>query len=361
MILFTPGPANISERVRAALLHPDIGHREREFSDLLAEIRRHLLEVCGVGAAYRSVVFSGSGTLAIESALAALSGWGKKVLVLANGVYGERATDICRVHDTPLEEMRTPWGEVPDLGRVEETLRWDGVGAVYVVHHETTTGLLNPLPEIAAMARTRGKMVLVDGVSSIAGERLDLDAWGIDMISGSANKCLRGVPGASFVLASHRFLGEAERCKPSSRYADLLGHLKAEERGETPFTPAVQVFYALREALRETLEEGVGARINRYRSIASTLREGLRSLGLKLLLPESLLSNTMTCVRLPKGLGYESLHHACRERGYVIYASQGELAKTTFRLGTVGPIREKDIAGFLAALRVIAQKRGMNG
>ena len=351
MIIFSPGPANISERVRKAMLAEDICHRDREFSELLGEIREDLLRIAGVWEGYEGVVFSGSGTLAIESCLSALSGWNRKVLVISNGVYGERAAEISRLYRTPIQEMRLPWGDSLDLNEVESRLRQDMFGAVYLVHHETTTGLLNPLPEIAAIARRNSRMVLVDGVSSIAGEEIDLEGWGVDLITGSANKCIRGVPGASFALVSRRFVREAERCRGSVYYADLLRHLKEEQKGQTPFTPAVQVFYAFREALRETLEQGVDERIRRYGIISGMLRKGLRSMGLEFYIPEQSMSNTMTTVRLPQGYDYEILHKGCRQGGYVIYASQGDLFKSTFRLGTVGLISKGDIEGFLNLLK----------
>jgi len=153
MIIFSPGPANISDRVRKALLVPDVCHRDSEFRVLLQEIRENLLRVCGVNEGFKSVVFSGSGTLAVESALSALSGWKKNVLVISNGVYGERAAAICRLHGMHYEEMKLPWGVPPDPNKVEERLKEKVFGAVYLVHHETTTGLLNPLPEIAEIAR----------------------------------------------------------------------------------------------------------------------------------------------------------------------------------------------------------------
>ena len=171
------------------------------------------------------------------------------------------------------------------------------------------------------------------------------------MIAGSANKCIRGVPGASFPVVGDRFLRVAENCQSPAYYAGLLRHLNEEEKGETPFTPAVQVFYAFREALRELLDEGVDSRVEHYRNISQILREGLRSIGLESYLPDSAMSNTMTAVYLPQGYDYESLHDRCKQRGYVIYASQGKLAKSTFRLGTVGLISESDIEGFLNVLQ----------
>jgi len=360
MILFTPGPANISERVRRAMTGPDIGHRDEAFRDLLREIRERILSVCRAEAEYECAVFSGSGTLAVEAALAALSGWDRRVLVVSNGVYGERAATACRLHRVPHEVLSLDWGAFPDPDRVEAALKREGTGAVYLVHHETTTGRLNPLKEIAARARAAGRLVLVDGVSSVGGEELETAVWGIDLLAGSANKCLRGVPGASFAVAGERFLAASGSCRRSALYADLRAHLEAEARGETPFTPAVPVFYAFREALREIMEEGLGERIRGYEAVARSLRQGLCALGLTLFLPEEVLARTMTPVNLPAGWNVETLGRACREGGYLIYASQGPLARTTFRLGTVGRITRGDVEGFLGHLGRVLE-RGPQG
>ena len=135
------------------------------------------------------------------------------------------------------------------------------------------------------IARESGKMVLVDAVSSFAGETLDISGWGVDGLIGSANKCIRGVPGAAFVIVSDRFVDVIKRCKPRTYYSSLLNHLKAEDKDEPLFTPPVQVFYALREALTELLEYGVGARIDNYRRIAKHLRDGLGEMGIKFYIP----------------------------------------------------------------------------
>lgn len=355
MIIFSPGPANISERVRKALTLPDICHRDSEFAELLNEIRHLILKACQVEDGYKSVVFSGSGTLAIDSAISALATANGKLLILANGVYGERAIEVARLYNLDIEEIKLPWGTFPDLNQVEDSLKKNNIFGIYLVHHETTTGLLNPLKEISLVAKNCGKMILVDAVSSIAGEVLEAQAWGIDLLIGSANKCIRGVPGASFIVASEKFIDMVKKGQRQTYYADFLAHLMAEEEGEPPFTPAVQVFYAFREALKETLEEGVAQRISHYQNISGLLRDGLKRLGLKMYLSESIISNTMTMVYLPEKFTYTLLHDVCKKRGYVIYGSQGHLKDKTFRLGTVGVVSDRDIQGFIKCLEQITK------
>jgi 2-aminoethylphosphonate-pyruvate transaminase len=350
LLILSPGPANITERVRLALTNPDIGHREPEFSALLQETLALLLQISGVPQGYACAVLGGSGTTAIEAAITSLSGVTTGALILSNGVYGERAAQIAQVFRVPHTLEKFDWTCPLPLDRIEELVRTTPHDVVYLIHHETTTGVLNSLQQVAEIAKRHHKWVLADTVSSVAGEHLDLPGWGVDLILGSANKCLRGVPGASFVVISNDFREVVSKREPVAFYSDLVGSLSREERGETPFTPPVQTMYAFREALKELLDEGVEERIAHYRGIAATLRDGLSSLGLNLLVPREDLSNTMTSVMLPEGVTYADLHDPLKDRGFVIYKSQGPLSETTFRLGTVGVMSPDDIRGFLSAL-----------
>ncbi len=358
LIIFSPGPANISPRVRAALGAPDIGHRDEDFTALLARIRGRLRGMLRLPPEYEIVLFTGSATAAIESLLAAAGTLGP-VLVLANGAYGERAAEILATYHLPVLVQQHEWGAPLDRRRLETTLGDGTVASVYVVHHETTTGVLNPLPEIAAVVKRAGRRLLVDGVSSIAGEVVDIAGWEIAGITGSANKCLRSAPGIAFAVVHAGFVSAVRaQGRRVSYYTDLLAHLDAEAKGLLPFTPAVPAAFALDEALREWEEEGVESRLAHYRRVADRLRAGLRELGLSLLLSADQLSATMTPVRFPPGISYQDLHAPLKARGFLIYPAMGPLASIMFRLGTVGHYGEEEIDRFLAALADVLASRG---
>ena len=171
-------------------------------------------------------------------------------------------------------------------------------------------------------------------------------------IAGRGVVRIRGVPGASFVVANDRFIKTIEKCQTRAYYSNLLKHLKAEEAGRPLFTPAVQVFYAFREAMKEILENGgVQVRIDEYKKIVHSLRSGLKKMNMRFFLPEKVMSNTMTLIYLPRGHNYEILHRSLKKKGYIIYSSAGKLAKDTFRLGTVGVISEKDITKFIEVFK----------
>lgn len=368
MIIFSPGPSNISERVRGALLAPDICHRDEEFTALLADVRRRILDVAGVAGAgsaaggvgaasnagaannapYESVVIGGSGSAAIESMVAAAKSVGR-LLVASNGPYGERAAAMARYHGVDVHEWASPWGAELTPVRLDDEMARSGARAVHVVHHETATGRLNDLESLARVAKSRGALVLADTVSSIGGERLDVAGWQLDAVIGSANKCIRGVPGAAFVVASPAFV-DAASAQRGAHYTNFATHLDAARRGETPFTPPVQVMYAFDAALQETLHEGVAARIAHYRALMAQLQDGLAQLGVRFVLERAAFGHTLVACHLPAGWSYERLHRALKRKGYVIYAAQGQLKATAFRLGIIGHFGASAVAGFLNAL-----------
>lgn len=350
-LLLNPGPVNVSARVAKALLRGDLCHREPEFAALQSEIRSRLVDLFAPHGEHTAVLLTGSGTAAAEAAVSSLVGPSERLLVLRNGVYGERLATIARAHEIDLALLDTQaWTEAHDPRALARTLDADpSITTVAVVHHETTTGLLNPVRELAQVCRARGRALIVDAISSLGGEPLDL-AWGLDAVIATANKCLRGLPGMSFVLVRRALLERAVAFPARTLYLHLPAYFAEQERGGTPFTPAVQVAYALHEALAELREEGVDARARGNAALAQRLRVGLERLGLSLLLPPALRSSTITTVRLPERWSYERLHDVLRARGFVIYAGQGDLRRHAFRVATMGTLEAADVDEFLAAL-----------
>jgi 2-aminoethylphosphonate-pyruvate transaminase len=249
-VLLNPGPVNVTERVRQALLKPDLCHREREFSDLMQSIRSKLVRAFGILNDYDAVLTTGSGTAALEMAVCSCLSEGKTLLVIRNGVYGERIATMAEAYGFNIQCLDTPWGEPPVLDDVEQALKQNSdIEVVALVHHETTTGLLNPVHEIGELVQKYKKRFLVDSISSLAGDNLDFDRAGVDLCVGTANKCLQGFPGVSFVLVRKTELARLEKIPERSHYFNLYKNHQAQEKGDTLFTPAVQIHYALDVAL----------------------------------------------------------------------------------------------------------------
>ncbi len=351
-VLLNPGPVNVTERVRQALLKPDLCHREAEFSDLLRSIRSKLVRVFGIGPEFDAVLVTGSGTAALEMAVCSCLSEGKTMLVIRNGVYGDRIASMAKTHGLNPLSLTYDWGQPAEVSDVEQALKQHPkIEVVALVHHETTTGLINPVQAIGQVVRKHKRRFLVDSISGLAGDPLDFNRAGVDFCVGTANKCLQGLPGVSFVLVRKSELARLETIPERSHYFNLYKNHQAQENGETLFTPAVQVYYAFDAALDELLEESLGKRIQRYRQAASLLRDGFRDLGLEVLVDEAYLSNTLTALKLPEGVSYKSLHSQLKKKGFVIYAGQKKLSESIFRIANMGDITTEEFQNLLEALK----------
>ncbi len=365
MILLNPGPANTTEGVKQALLCPDICPREREFGEVMARVARRLARLVGDEQELAAVLVCGSGTAAVEAAIATAVPADGRLLVIDNGSYGERmATIACRwgiVHRV----ARFGFGGDVDLGEVRRLLDRQPATQVAMVHHETSTGMLNPVPAVAAICREHGAELLVDAMSSYAGIPFTFEELGADFLISSANKCLQGMPGLAFAIGRRERLASSPPGR--SLYLDLGDqHRFFEATGQLRFTPPVQVVYALDRALVELEEEGgVAARHRRYRSCWRVLDGGMRELAFQPWLDEERLSGLLTCYHEPTHDGYrfERLHDALYRRGYTIYPGKNpgkDLAPATFRLANIGAVTPADMLGFLAALKDTLDELGLD-
>jgi 2-aminoethylphosphonate-pyruvate transaminase len=352
-VLLNPGPVNLSERVRAALTRPDICHREPEFSALQTAIREKLAAVYGLsGRDWAAVLLTGSGTAAMEAMLGSLPGRNSKVLIIENGVYGERLSRIAGIHGIACEILHHDWNEAIDPDAVAARLD-AGIHYIAVVHHETTTGRLNNLAALGAIAQRHDTPLLVDGVSSFGAEELRFNDWHIAACAGTSNKCLHGVPGISFVMVKRRYMPGAD-AEARSLYLDLGVYLQQQDAGGTPFTQSVQTLYALDAALDEHSEEGGWQERRRlYRERMAAARTGLMELGIRPLLQESDCSCVLHAYHLPDGISYGELHDRLKEDGFVIYAGQGDYAKSLFRVSMMGAISREDVERFVDSVRKI--------
>ena len=356
MILLNPGPVNVSERVRRALLGPDLCHRESDFTDLMQGIRDKLVRAFAPNRAddYVALILTGSGTAAVEAMVSSSVASGHTLLLIQNGVYAQRLAVMAAAHAIPTAELASEGDRRFDIEQVGVALRQNpAIQAVAVVHHETSTGMLNPLKDLGVIAGQAGRYLIVDGVSSLAGEEIDLHACNIGIVAGSSGKCIQGFPGLGFVLVRRDLMEAMASYERRSVYLHLPTYYQAQEGGSIPFTPAVQLYYAFDEALSELLEEGVANRITRYRTLARIIREGMHTTGMEFYLREPLWSSTLTALYVPEGVHYAHLHDRLRERGYVIYAGQARLAQRIFRVANMGVLTEADMKGFVTAFEAV--------
>ncbi|MCG3202643.1 MAG: 2-aminoethylphosphonate--pyruvate transaminase [Gammaproteobacteria bacterium] len=354
LLLLNPGPVTLSARVRAAMGGPDLCHREPEFADLQRAIRGRLLQVYGLDPRrYAAILMTGSGTSAMEAMIASLGPANSRMLVIENGVYGERLSKIAAIHGMSSVPMTLKWGEAIDNARLRALLdEHQDVSHLAMVHHETTTGRLNAIDPIARLCAERRVTLLLDAVSSFGAEELDFPGWGIAACAATSNKCLHGVPGTSFVIARRDALGDD--APQRTLYLDLATYCREQDNDGTPFTQSVQSFYALAEALEEFEEQGGWrARHARYEALAEQVRSGLLALGIRPLLPEGASSVVLNAYHLPANVSYERLHDHLKAHGFVIYSGQGSYAKSIFRISTMGEITAEDTQRLLSAIAAL--------
>jgi 2-aminoethylphosphonate-pyruvate transaminase len=362
MILLNPGPANTTETVKKALVCEDICPRELEFGDVMERVADGLVRVVHPGRDYAAVLFGGSGTAAVEAAVASTVSDAGRLLVIDNGAYGKRIGQIAAQYRMPHDVEDFGVGGWPDLDRVEAALKKQRYSHVAVVHHETTTGMLNPVEPIAALAKQHGADVIVDAMSSYAGMPIDVQAMGADYLISSSNKCIQGMAGLSFVIARKDKLEKLSSIPGRSTYLDLAQQYKFFLNAhQMRFTPPVQIVYALDQALTEFFAEGQAARWSRYLSCFEALDGGVRALGFRRLLPERMMSRILTAYLEPDHAryDYDVMHGHLKTRGYTVYPGKGA-KKATFRLANMGAITPDHMRGFVGALRETVEAMGLS-
>ncbi|MBI2216268.1 MAG: aminotransferase class V-fold PLP-dependent enzyme [Candidatus Rokubacteria bacterium] len=356
-LLFCPGPVMVAKRVKAAVAAPEIGHRELEFSELLNRVRLKLGKVFGVRNFHRytTVVLTGSGTAANE-ALLGTAAIGRRLLVLANGEFGERLISMARHLGVAVTPLTARWGQPFDLSAVEQAMARGNLDAVVWVHHETSTGMLNPLREIALLARRHGLETYVDAISSLGGVPVDVEANGLTFCTSSANKAIGSIPGLAFVCGQRDAFEALAAVRARSVYLDLYKHFSYNDKqNQTPNTPAVNLYFALEAALDDLLAEGVEQRFLRFQRLARRLRRGCRRLGLRPVIPEPLMSPLLTTLELPRGFGAAEFHDRVKRAGYIVYGGKGILADRVFQVANIGALTVRHCDAFLAALETIVK------
>ena len=356
-MLFCPGPVLVSPAVRSALSAHEIGHREVEFSELLNRVRRKLGTVFGVKNfhKYTTVVLNGSGSAANEAVLGG-AGVGRHLLILSNGEFGERLIRVARHLGLKFQALSQRWGQPFAPAMVESVLAGGGFDALVWVHHETSTGMLNPLRELAQLANRYRVDSYVDAVSSLGGVPIDVEKNGITFCTSSANKALGSVPGLSFVCGTREAFEALATVPSRSLYLDLYNHFTWNDRlYQTPNTPAVNLFFALETALDEILGDGIETRFSHYHALAEKLRDGFRRLGLRFFIPEEQMSPLLTTVELPPGFTADEFHDRLKRAEYIVYPGKGVLHDRVFQVANMGALTTGHIEGFLEALRHVLQ------
>ena len=354
-VLLNPGPATTTDTVKMAQVVPDICPREKEFAGLMKGLRSDLLRVVHAPEEeYTSVLFCGSGTINIDICINSLVPEGKKILVVNNGAYNSRAVEVCEMFHSPHINLKFSVYEQPNLEEVENSLlKNPGVAVVDCCHHETGTGVLNPIREIGALAHKYGAIFVSDTTSTLGMIPLDVVKDNVDFCMASAQKGLMAMAGLSFIIGKKSIIEASKNYPTRSYYCNLyLQYEYFEKTGEMHFTPPVQTIYATIQALKEYFAEGEEAKFARHRRVYEAIHNGLEELGFKTIIPREIESGLVVSVLYPtdSNWSFEKIHDYCYERGFTIYP--GKISTTnTFRLCSLGAIDVSDIRNFFVVLK----------
>jgi 2-aminoethylphosphonate-pyruvate transaminase len=362
-ILLNPGPATTTDSVKIAQVVPDICPREKEFANMMKSLRSDLLRVAHAPAnKYTSVLFCGSGTINIDICLNSLMPEGSQVLIVNNGAYSSRAVEICQYYGLPHIDLRSSVFEQPNLDDVRRTLEANpDIAMVYTTHHETGTGVLNPIREIGALAHEHNAIFVVDTTSSLGMIPFDMEQDHVDFCMASAQKGLMAMTGLSFIIGNEAVIRKSKDYPKRSYYCNLyLQYDYFERTGEMHFTPPVQTIYATMQALKEYFEVGEVEKFARHHRVIEAIHQGLADMGLREVIRRDIQSGLVASVLYPDdpNWDFERVHDYCYKRGFTIYP--GKISTTnTFRLCALGAIDAPDIEAFFGVLREAFDKNGI--
>jgi len=343
-ILLNPGPVTLSAGVREAMLRPDLCHREPEFADLCLSIKHRLVSIYSdANENYEAVLLTGSGSCAVEAMINSLAPQHATTLVVANGVYGERIEAMLEAASRPHELIKGDWSKAMDLAAVEHAFENNpAISHVVAVHNETTTGRLNDIASLAKLCQAHDKALMIDAVSSFAGELIDFSRWQPLAVAATANKCLHSIPGMAFVLVKLSELDD-NYSQAQTLYLDLFRYYQEQKTGFSPFTQSVQAAYALDAAIDELNDNGGWqARHKRYMVLSRQIQNALIDMEMPLLLEQTDYSSMISSFHLPENWDYKKLHGTLKQAGFIIYAGQGHLQKMLFRIANMGNISDSD-------------------
>ncbi|MBI2866218.1 MAG: alanine--glyoxylate aminotransferase family protein [Chloroflexi bacterium] len=358
MNLRIPGPTPCPQEVLQAQALPMVNHRGPQFAELMARVTDRLKQVFQTSGDV--FVLTCSGTGAMEAIVVNTLSPGDRVLSLTCGFFGERFAELAQAYGADVVRLDFPWGAAVDPQRVRQALRDDpSIQAIQIVHNETSTGVTNPLREVAALAREFDKLLLVDAVSSLGSLKLPVDAWGCDAVATASQKGFMVPPGLGLVSMGPRAWQAHARSRMPRYYLDLGKAKSFLERKQTPWTPAVSTFFALDVALDLMLKEGMHRIAQRHSALASRTRDGVKALGLSLFPErEADASNTVTAVKVPQGVEARQLLQGLRQQGVELAGGQDQLSGKVFRIGHLGYVTEADIDGALLALEKALAAQG---
>jgi aspartate aminotransferase-like enzyme len=354
-----PGPTALPPSVREAGARQMINHRGPEFAAMLARILEGMKPYFGTTSDVAMLTCAGSGGL--EAAVVNTLSPGDPVLGVSIGSFGDRFAKIASIYGADVTKLDAEWGYAAASDEVRERLgTMPDVKAVLLTHNETSTGVMNPIRQLAAAIREERPeaLILVDSVSGLGAVPFEMDAWGVDVVVTGSQKAWMAAPGLAMLALSERAWAATETAKMPRFYLDLRAHRESATAGQTPFTPAISVVYQVDEGIRLMQAEGKDGVFGRHEACAAASRAGLRALGFDLLADDAVASRTVTAANLPPGHEWKPFNAAIKSHGVVLAGGQGKLTGKIFRLGHLGSVTVDEILGTIAVLERVSLEQG---
>ena len=357
-LIMIPGPVPVVPRILRAMAKPVINHRGEEFAELFGECRAPFADMFQTK--NEILLLSGSGTSGMEAAIGNLINQDETIVTPVNGKFGERFRDIGGLYGNAVP-IESEWGYPIDLDRVAAALE-EGADAVAMVHNETSVGMLNPAKEVGKLAQKHDALFIMDGITSIGGSEVLVDKWGADIAILGSQKCIGAPPGFAAVSVSERAFEKMEDVQKPPYYLDLKAHKKSADKGQTPYTPSIPLFYAVQEALRIAHEEGLPARMQRHATGAAAVRAAADAMGIEMF-PEpdelSRYSDTVTAMKVPSGIAFDQMKKEMLAHKILIAGGQAHLKGNIFRIGSMGNFGPKDILITIQMLESVLHRHGV--
>ena len=358
--LLTPGPLTTSMSTKEAMLH-DWGSRDTKFIDLNASIRDSLVKLIDGEDKYQCVPMQGSGTFAVESMVSSLTQKDSKILILINGAYGQRMKKMCTYLGRDFIEYEVAEHEVHDINKIEELIDSNNLTHVFAVYCETTSGILNPIEDIAKLVERKNLSLFIDAMSAFGALPLSSNTITFDAVAASSNKCLEGVPGVGFILVKNEVIQNAKG-NSHSLSLDLYDQWQAMEKNKQwRFTPPTHVLAAFNQAIEEHKEQGgVEGRGKRYKKNCEIICNGMKELGFEQLLPDNLQAPIIITFKQPNDpkFNFEKFYNALSEKDFLIYPGKLTVAET-FRIGCIGNLDEQDMMDTIKAVKEVVTELGL--
>jgi len=355
--LLIPGPVELSPDVLLAMAEPIMGHRTKEFSEMLVECMEDMKYVFQTKKDV--VLITGSGTAAMDAAVASTIEEGDEYVCITGGKFGDRFVKVVKSYGGVPKVVDVEWGKAVSIEDVEEVVNGCNARAITLTHNETSTGVLHDAEAIGKIAKESGCIFIMDGVTSVGGDDVRTDEWGVDICIVGSQKCLAAPPGLAMLSVSDYAWEIIENSPTKNFYLNLSSYKKSLEKDTTPFTPSVSLVYGLHRALKNLRREGLEKRIERHRTMAKAAREAAKAMNLELFADESHASNTVTSIKIPGNLTDDDIRGRMRrEYGFVLAGGQDHVKGKIFRIGHMGNVDQKLLMEVLSALEDCLEKAG---